>query len=60
MDLTDMPSDLPDADEDPPDFEAWESPGGLLKCGPIRERMRDVIVQLRAHEGVGHSDASRL
>jgi len=47
MDLTDTLSDLPDSGEDPPDFEAWESPGGLLKGGPIRERMRDVLVQLR-------------
>lgn len=31
----------------PPDFDEWESPDSLLTDGPIRERLLDVVVQLR-------------
>ncbi|RLM42049.1 hypothetical protein DVK00_18550 [Haloarcula sp. Atlit-47R] len=47
MDLTDTPQDIPGDDEEAPDFDAWESPDDVLKEGPTRERMLDVIMQLR-------------
>lgn len=47
MDLTDTPDDLPGPDEKPPDFDAWEDPETVLKDGPIRERLLDVVLQLR-------------
>lgn len=47
MDLTDTPEGIPETDEDAPDFETWESPEELLKGGTIRERMLDVVLQLR-------------
>lgn len=47
MDVTDTPDGLPDVDEEPPDFDAWESPDELLKGGPTRERLLDVVLQLR-------------
>ncbi|MFC6734394.1 MULTISPECIES: hypothetical protein [unclassified Haladaptatus] len=46
MDMTDTPDEIPN-EEDPPNFDEWESPDEILKAGPIRERMLDVIVQLR-------------
>ena len=46
MDLTDTPLDLP-ADEKVPDFDRWESPDEVLKGGSTKERMLDVVVQLR-------------
>lgn len=45
-----MNADFPDPDdsgEPPPDFDAWEDPDSLLRNRPIRERMLDVIVQIR-------------
>lgn len=45
MDLTDVP-DVRGPGETPPDFD-WEDPEALLKEGPIRDRMLDVILQLR-------------
>ena len=47
MDLTNVPDDVRGADETPPDFETIESPEQLLRDGPIRERLLDVIAQLR-------------
>lgn len=47
MDITDTPTGVPDASEDPPEFDAWESPEELLKGGPTRERLLDVVMQLR-------------
>ena len=45
-DLTDTP-DIHGPEEGPPDFEAWDDPEDLLRGGPIRERMLDVILQVR-------------
>ena len=47
MDLTDIPDDAYDGEESPPDFDRLESPESLLKGGPIRERLLDVVVGLR-------------
>ncbi|MDS0283884.1 DUF7342 family protein [Haloarcula onubensis] len=47
MDLTDIPGDVTEDDEARPDFDAWESPDEVLREGPTRERIFDVIVQLR-------------
>ncbi|QPV61556.1 hypothetical protein I7X12_12365 [Halosimplex litoreum] len=47
MDLTDTRDDIRDADEEPPDFSEWDDPEAVLKGGPIRERMLDVILLLR-------------
>lgn len=47
MDLTDIPDDIRDSGEAPPDFDELEDPGALLKGGPVRERLYDVILQLR-------------
>lgn len=47
MELTDTPDDIPADDEEPPDFSAWDTPEEVLKSGPIRERMLDVVMQLR-------------
>lgn len=45
--MTDTPDWMPGETEESPDFDAWESPEELLKSGPIRERMLDVVMQLR-------------
>ena len=45
-----MNADTPDVrtpDEESPDFTAWEDPDALLTDRPIRERMLDVVFQLR-------------
>ena len=34
-------------DEPPPEFDAWEDPEALVTDQPIRERMLDVVYQLR-------------
>jgi hypothetical protein len=47
MDLTDVPKHVRDGDETAPDFDDWESPESLLKDGPVRERLYDVVLQLR-------------
>lgn len=46
MDLTDVP-DVRTSEETPPDFDAWENPEELLKGLPTRERVLDVVLQLR-------------
>ena len=46
MDLTDIPGEAYDGEESPPDLDALESPDSLLKSGPIRERLFDVVVGL--------------
>ncbi|MFT4920874.1 MAG: hypothetical protein ACI8XM_000065 [Haloarculaceae archaeon] len=45
--MTDTPRGTPGEDEDHPGFDAWESPEELLKDGPTRERVLDVVMQLR-------------
>ncbi len=47
MDLTDIPDDAYDGEESPLDLDVLESPESLLKGGPIRERLLDVVVGLR-------------
>jgi hypothetical protein len=47
MDITDIPDDAYTGDESPPDFDGLESPDSLLKGGPIRERLFDVVTGLR-------------
>ena len=47
MDPTDRPTDVPTEDEDPPDFSEWDSPEETLKGGPVRERLLDVVLQVR-------------
>jgi DNA-binding Lrp family transcriptional regulator len=45
-----MDTDIPDvreSDEEPPNFDAWDEPDALLTDQPIRERMLDVVFQLR-------------
>lgn len=45
-DLTDT-SDVPDSVGDAPDFDAWEAPEQLFEGQSTKERMLDVIMQLR-------------
>ena len=47
MDLTDIPDDAYADDESRPDFDELESPDSLIKGGPIRERLLDVVTGLR-------------
>ncbi|AKU06749.1 MULTISPECIES: DUF7342 family protein [Haloferax] len=47
MDTTDTPDEMSDTGEEPPAFDSWESPGELLKGGPTRERLLDVVLQVR-------------
>lgn len=47
MALPDPPDDITGDDEEPPDFSAWDTPEEVMRGGPIRERLLDVIVQLR-------------
>jgi predicted ArsR family transcriptional regulator len=47
MDITDVPDDVHADEESQPDFDEIESPDSLLKSGPIRERLLDVITGLR-------------
>lgn len=47
MDLTDTLGDISTEDEEPPDFGDWDDPKEAMRSGPIRERMLDVVVQLR-------------
>ena len=42
-----MTDDVRSADEEPPNFDNWDSPDEVLKGGSTRERMLDVIIQLR-------------
>ena len=52
MDLTDVPDAVDTTDADPPDFSEWDDPEAALKGGSTRERMLDVIVQLREPQKV--------
>ena len=47
MDWDDTPEAVRTPEEDPPDFDSWESPEDILKAGSTRERLVDVILQLR-------------
>jgi len=46
MDMTDVP-DNARKDPEPPDFDGWEDPVESLKGGSTRERILDVVLQLR-------------
>ena len=48
MELTDIPDDAYAGDESPPDLNELESADSLLKDGPIRERLLDVVVGLHS------------
>ena len=45
--MTDTPDGVRDAVEEPPDFDEWADPEEVLKGGSTRERMFDVVLQLR-------------
>jgi hypothetical protein len=47
MDLTDIPDDTYGGEESPPELDELKSPDTLLRDGPIRERLLDVVVGLR-------------
>lgn len=47
MDLTDIPDDAYGGEESPPELDELKSPDTLLRDGPIRERLLDVVVGLR-------------
>lgn len=47
MDLPDTPEGIPAPDEERPDFDAWDDPETVLTGGPVRERLLDVVLQLR-------------
>lgn len=47
MDLTEIPDEAYDGSGSAPDFDEMESPDSLLKGGPTRERLLDVVTGLR-------------
>ena len=47
MDFTDSPDDSISQDEEPPDFTEWGSPDAVLHGGATRERLLDVVIQVR-------------
>jgi len=47
MDLTDIPGDMRPTDGEPPALDELETPESLLEGGPVRERLYDVVLQLR-------------
>lgn len=47
MNLTDIPDDAYDGEATPLNLDELESPDSLLKGGPIRERLLDILVGLR-------------
>ena len=47
MDITDIPDEAFVDDESPPDLRELEAADSLLKGGPIRERILDVVTGLR-------------
>ena len=47
MDPTDIPDDAYDGEESPPNLDDLESLDTLLRDGPIRERLLDVVVGVR-------------
>lgn len=48
MDITEIHDDAYTGEESPPDIDELESPESLLKGGPIRERLLDVVAGLRS------------
>jgi len=52
VDLTDTPNNVLDSEEEPPDFDDWDTPEKVFKGGSTKERMLDVVVQLREPEKV--------
>lgn len=50
--LTDTPDHLPAPGAEPPDFGEFDDPEDVLKGGSTRERLLDVIMQLRDPEKV--------
>jgi len=47
MDRPDTPEDRDSPDEGAPDISDWDSPETVLRGGPIRERLLDVVLGLR-------------
>jgi predicted ArsR family transcriptional regulator len=47
MDASDPSEAVPGPDEEPPEFDDWDSPEAVLTDGPIRERLLDVLLQVR-------------
>ena len=47
IEFTDIPDDAYDGDGSPPDLDELELPDLLLKDGPVRERLLDVLTGLR-------------
>ncbi len=47
MDLTSTPIELDTDGAEPPPVDEWESPSELFDGGPVRERIRNVVLQLR-------------
>jgi len=52
VDLTDTPNNVPDPEEEPPNFDDWDTPEKVFKDGSTKERMLDVVVQLREPQKV--------
>lgn len=47
MDFTDIPDEAYADEESPPNLDEINSPDSLLKSGPIRERLLDIVIGLR-------------
>lgn len=47
MEFTDIPDDAYEGDESPPPLDDLKSPESVLKGGPIRERLLDIVTGLR-------------
>jgi hypothetical protein len=47
VDLTSTPTELDTDGAEPPPVDEWESPSELFDGGPVRERIRNVVLQLR-------------
>ena len=47
MDLTDIPDDVYGGEGSSPDLDELKPPDILIRDGPIRERLLDVVVELR-------------
>ena len=58
MDITDIPDDAYADDDSQPNLNELESPDSLLKDGPIRERLLDIVTGLRTQKKV--SDIAAL
>lgn len=47
MNASKTPDDILGPDEEAPDFSDWDSPEAVLTEGPIKDRLLDVIMQVR-------------